>query len=73
VSKSTSSYPALSVTTAGTSIVSGAGGVLLARTAEKTGVDTALTSELARWRAPLATLDPGEEDPGLGDVDRGRW
>ncbi len=51
MSKSTPSYPALSVTTTGTSIVSGAGGVLLARTAEKVGLNTAPPAPRARARA----------------------
>jgi hypothetical protein len=60
VSKSTSSYPALSVDATGTGVVSHAGAVLLLRTAEKTGLTNALSEALSTWRKPLAQFDPGK-------------
>lgn len=60
MSKSTSPYPHVSASANGTGIVSHAGAVLLLRTAEKTGLTTALTTELARFRKPLARHDPGK-------------
>lgn len=60
MSKSTSSYPALSVGAAGTGLVSHAGAVLLLRTAEKTGLTNALSEGLSPWRKPLAQFDPGK-------------
>ena len=60
MSKSTSPYPHVSASGTGTGVVSHAGAVLLLRTAEKTGLTTALTTELARFRKPLARHDPGK-------------
>lgn len=60
MAKSTGRYPSLSVDTTGTGIVSQAGAVTLLRTAEKTGLTTALSKALAPWRKPLATHDPGK-------------
>lgn len=60
MSKSTSSYPSLSVDTAGTGIVSHAGSTLLLRTAEKSGLAAGLSAALAPWRKPLASHDPGK-------------
>ncbi len=40
--------------------MSHAGTVLLLRTAEKTGLTTALSTGLAPWRKPLASHDPGK-------------
>ncbi len=60
MSKSTSSYPALSVDATGTGLVSHAGAVLLLRTAENTGLTTALSEKLSPWRTPLAQFDPGK-------------
>ena len=57
--KSTS-YPSLAVDGTGSGVVSQAGATLLLRTAEKIGLDKALTSGLSRWRKPLATHDPGK-------------
>lgn len=37
-----------------------AGGVLLTETARATGLDTALSTALTRWRKPLAVHDPGK-------------
>ena len=59
MSKSTSPYPHLSASATGTGVVSHAGSVLLLRTAEKTGLATALTTELAGFRKPSARHDPG--------------
>lgn len=58
--KSTLWYPPLSVDATGSGVVSHAGAVLLARTADKTGLTRALSSALAPWRKPLATHDPGK-------------
>ena len=60
MSKSTSPYPHVSASANGTGIVSHAGAVLLLRTAEKTGLTTALTTELGPFRKPLARHDPGK-------------
>lgn len=58
--KSTSCYPRMSADATGTGVVSHAGAVLLLRTAEKTGLTTALSTALAPWRKPLASHDPGK-------------
>lgn len=58
--KSTGSYPRLAVDGSGSGVVSQAGGVLLARTAEAVGLTTALSRALTRWRKPLAVHDPGK-------------
>jgi len=60
VGKSTSWYPSLSVDPAETGVVSHAGAVLLLRTAEKTGLTTALSSALEPWRKPTTSHDPGK-------------
>ncbi len=60
MSKSTSPYPHVSASATGTSLVSHAGAILLLRTAEKTGLTTALTTELGPFRKPLARHDPGK-------------
>ncbi|TWH09360.1 DDE family transposase, partial [Rhodococcus rhodochrous J45] len=60
MSKSTSPYPHVSASATGTSLVSHAGAVVLLRAAEKTGLTAALTTELARFRKPLARHDPGK-------------
>ncbi|MFD6856854.1 IS1380 family transposase [Rhodococcus sp. NPDC060090] len=54
MSKSTSPYPHVSASGTGTGVV------VLLRTAEKTGLTAALTTELARFRKPLARHDPGK-------------
>src|SRR5690606_33622740 len=56
----TSSYPVLAVDAAGTNLVSHAGTVLLLRTAEAIGLNTALTGGLSEWRKPTAVHDPGK-------------
>lgn len=60
MSQSTSSYPHLSVDATGTGLVSHAGAVTLLRTAEVTGLSSALSQALAPWRKPLAHFDPGK-------------
>ncbi|QXF84328.1 IS1380-like element ISRer1 family transposase (plasmid) [Rhodococcus pyridinivorans] len=60
MSKSTSPYPRVSASATGTGVVSQAGTVLLLRTAEKTGLAAALTTEVAPYRKPLARHDPGK-------------
>ncbi|WP_238072504.1 IS1380 family transposase [Rhodococcus zopfii] len=60
MSKSTSPYPSVSASATGTGVVSHAGAVLLLRTAEKTGLASELTTELAPYRKPLARHDPGK-------------
>lgn len=60
MSKSTSSYPQLSVDTTETSLVSHGGAITLIRTAEKTGLTTALSEALSPWRKPTAHHDPGK-------------
>lgn len=60
MAKSTSLYPPLPVDTTGTSVVSQGGALTLLRTAEKTGLTTALSEALTSWRKPLATHDPGK-------------
>ncbi|ORI14794.1 IS1380 family transposase, partial [Rhodococcus sp. 1168] len=60
MSKSTSSYPTLSVDATGTGVVSHAGAVTLLRTAEVTGLTAALSKQLVSWRKPLAQFDPGK-------------
>jgi Transposase DDE domain group 1 len=60
VKKSSGRYPRLAVDGAGRKVVSGAGGVLLTRTAMTVGVDAALSTALAPWRKPLARHDPGK-------------
>lgn len=53
-------YPSLAVDGQGASVVSNAGAVLLLRTAETVGLDTALSQAVAPWRRPLAQHDPGK-------------
>lgn len=60
MSKPTRAYPHTSVDATGTGVVSHAGTVLLLRTAEKTGLTTALSTGLASWRKPLTIHDPGK-------------
>ena len=58
--KSSGLYPHLVVDGTGRKVVSGAGGVLLTRTATAVGLDVALSDALARWRRPFARHDPGK-------------
>lgn len=60
VSRSTSSYPTLSVDATGTGVVSHAGAVTLLGTAEVTGRNAALSQSLSPWRKPLPHFDPGK-------------
>ena len=53
-------FPRLAVDGAGRKAVSGAGAVLLTRTATAVGLDGALSAALARWRRPFARHDPGK-------------
>ena len=53
-------YPRLAVDGQGRKVVSGAGGVLLTRTAATVGLGQALTAALAPWRRPAARHDPGK-------------
>src|SRR3954453_506162 len=53
-------YPRLAVDGQGKKVVSGAGGVLLTRTAATVGLDRALSAAFSPWRKPLARHDPGK-------------
>ncbi len=53
-------YPRAHVDAAGSGVVSQAGGVLLLETVRASGLDTALTAGLARWRKPTAVHDPAK-------------
>jgi hypothetical protein len=53
-------YPRLAVDGQGKKVVSGAGGVLLTRTAAAVGLDSALSEKLSPWRRPTARHDPGK-------------
>ncbi len=59
VKKRSGPYPRLAVDGQGKKVVSGAGGVLLTRTAAAVGLDSALSAALSPWRRPLARHDPG--------------
>jgi Transposase DDE domain group 1 len=50
----------ITVTADGTGIVSQAGGVLLSRTLQVTGLDRGLSGALGRWRPGRAVHDPGK-------------
>jgi hypothetical protein len=60
VKKRSRCYPGLAVDGRGSSVVPNAGAVLLLRTAEAVGLDTALSTAVAPWRRPLARHDPGK-------------
>lgn len=60
MSKSRSAYPSLSADRCGRDVVSHGGAVVLSRTAERTGLTSALSTALAPWRKPLANHDPGK-------------
>jgi hypothetical protein len=53
-------YPRLAVDGQGKKVVSGAGGVLLTRTAATVGLERSLSAALAPWRRPLTRHDPGK-------------
>ena len=52
--------PWLSVIAGGESLVSHAGGALLAEAARRSGLDKELSVRMGPWRRPLATHDPGK-------------
>lgn len=58
--KSTSWYPLLSAEATGAGVVSQAGAVALARTAQSVGLTAAMSAALRPWRKPLAIHDPGK-------------
>jgi len=58
--KNTARCPKITVSADGSGIVSQAGGVLLTRTLRVTGLDTALSAGLGRWRPGRAVHDPGK-------------
>ena len=60
MSKRSGFYPGLVVDTAGSTVVSQAGAVLLTETAQTVGLDHALSSALAPWRLPNAVHDPAK-------------
>jgi Transposase DDE domain group 1 len=60
VKKRSGLYPRLAVDGQGRKVVSGAGGVLLTRTAATVGLDVALSAALSPWRRPLTRHDPGK-------------
>jgi len=60
VKKRSGLYPCLAVDGQGKKVVSGAGGVLLTRTAAAVGLDRALSEALSPWRRPTARHDPGK-------------
>lgn len=60
MSKPTVLYPVVRVDAASVGAVSQAGGVLLTRTAETTGLARAMREALAPWRKPLAWHDPAK-------------
>ncbi|MFF7575828.1 IS1380 family transposase [Streptomyces sp. NPDC008061] len=60
MNKRIGSYPPVCVQGDGGGVVSQAGGVLLAETVRKTGLDTAISAALAPWRKPRAVHDPGK-------------
>ena len=57
---STRSYPRVYVDTARSGAVAQAGGVLLTRAAEATGLTASLKTQLSPWRKPTAVHDPGK-------------
>jgi hypothetical protein len=60
VKKATGLYPCPAVDTAGSKVVSQAGGLLLTETLRAVGLDRALSEALAPWRRPFAVHDPGK-------------
>lgn len=53
-------YPRVRVDSSGSNAVGQAGGVLLTRTVNVTGLGGVLSTGLARWRKPFAVHDPGK-------------
>ena len=60
MSKRSGFYPCPIVDTAGSKVVSHAGGLLLTETVRAVGLDRALSAALARWRLPFAVHDPAK-------------
>jgi hypothetical protein len=60
VSKRSGLYPSPAVDTAGSNVVSQAGGVLLTETIRAVGLDKKLSGALAHWRHPNAVHDPAK-------------
>jgi DDE family transposase len=58
--KNTGRCTKITVSADGSGIVSQAGGLLLTRTLQVTGMDRGLSAGLARWRPPRAVHDPGK-------------
>jgi Transposase DDE domain group 1 len=58
--KTTARRTKITASADGSGIVSQAGGLLLTRTLQVTGMDRGLSAGLARWRAPRAVHDPGK-------------
>jgi Transposase DDE domain group 1 len=58
--KTTARRTKITVSADGSGIVSQAGGLLLARTFQVTGMGRGLSAGLARWRPPRAVHDPGK-------------
>ena len=56
----TGSYPHVRVEGNGRGVVSQAGSVLLVETVRRSGLDTAVSAALQRWRKPRAVHDPGK-------------
>ena len=52
-------YPRVQADTLGSGVVSQGGGVALVETVRASGLAAVLSSELARWRKPMARHDPG--------------
>ncbi len=64
--QTTGFYPRLKVDTGARAAVGQAGGVLLTGTVRASGLDTALSAELPRWRSSLAVHDPAKVLVDLG-------
>ena len=60
MSKRSGFYPCPDVDTAGSMVVSQAGGVLLTETVRTVGLDQALSAALAPWRPLNAVHDPAK-------------
>ena len=58
--KASGFYPSVRVDSAPVAAVGSAGGVLLTKTAELTGVSAAMREALSAWRKPTAVHDPGK-------------
>ncbi len=70
--KPTGLYPKLMVDASGRGVVPHAGSVLLTRTAEVVGLQSALSAALEPWRKLNAVYDPGEGAVGPRGVRRDR-